>query len=722
MRTIQVPEGGMPISVPAEASVSGVLRRPRLLRVTDRVYSAVDYAISNVLYVITGSSVVVIDTTESMTAARLSFDEFRKICPLPVSYIVYTHFHGDHIRGARVFLEQSTRVIAQKRLPEELAYVTRMHAYRKRATALQFGLRLKPERRGVTLADGGESGYVPPHILFDEEYRFHEGELSFEFYHTQGETADHLMVWIPEERALFPGDLYYARFPMLSSPMRPDRPVQAWAESLERMRTFQPQHLVPSHSEPVSGAEKIDLVLSNYARAIRYVHDETIKGINEGLPLEDIRRQMKLPDDLAALPYLEERYGTVAWSVNGIFRQHTGWYHFDPADLNPGARCELREALLEATGGPGPLVKRARKALREGQHQLALELADTVLGARPENLGARAVRFRALRRLAEASQNGVEQNIYRTAANEALSALDSPAAKPSGAGRLNYSGVWMRPATEYDSAPARVSGAHQMQERTAAVVNQWYDERMFADWAAKNYAGSDFHNIGFWTDQTRTQKEACENLMEALLAFLPDKSGEILDVACGKGATTRYLLKYYSLANVTGINISEKQLRRCRLNAPQCQFLHMNATSMTFKDGAFDQMICVEAAHHFADWESFLKGAYRILRPGGRLVLSDILPSAQRGAAGPLCPRQSFMSPSDYRDRYLHAGFEQVEVIDATCECIFGLRKHNLRSLRDRWLGGVIDLATFRAGRDRIRRKEEDTVYYLLVCAQKGDS
>lgn len=260
-----------------------------------------------------------------------------------------------------------------------------------------------------------------------------------------------------------------------------------------------------------------------------------------------------------------------------------------------------------------------------------------------------------------------------------------------------------------------------MRERTAAVVNRWYDERMFADWAERIYAGSDFHNIGFWTDKTRTQKDACENLMEALLAFFPDKSGEILDVACGKGATTRYLLKYYQPANVTGINISEKQLGRCKLNAPQCKFLHMSATSMTFEDAAFDHMICVEGAHHFAGWDSFLKGAYRVLRPGGRLVLSDIVPSAKL-AASPLCPRQSFMSPLEYYSHYLHAGFEQVEIIDATRECIFGLRDHLLGSLRERWLGGAIDLATFRAGRDRIRREKENAGCYLLVCARKGGS
>jgi alkyl sulfatase BDS1-like metallo-beta-lactamase superfamily hydrolase len=395
------------------------LGRAQLIRVNDRMYCATGYAISNVLYVITGKSVVVIDTTESMAAARASFNDFRKICSLPVSHIIYTHFHGDHIRGAKVFHRPSTQVIAQKRMPEEVAYVTRMLPYRRRVTALQFGFHLKPEARGVMLLNEPQNGYIPPDILFDEEYQFREGDLSFELYHTQGETPDHLMVWIPEEKALFPGDLYYASFPMLSNPMRPDRPVSAWAESLERMRTLRPQYLIPSHSQPVSGAEEIDCVLSNYAQAIRYVHDETLKRINQGVKLEEIRRQVKLPQKLACLPYLQPLYGKVEWSVNGVFRQHTGWYSFNPTDLNPGPRAVLHRALLEASGGPAPLIARARKALRQSQNQLVLELTDIVLSARPANRVAHAIRLRALRRLGAASQNGVEQNIYRAAAEEA---------------------------------------------------------------------------------------------------------------------------------------------------------------------------------------------------------------------------------------------------------------------------------------------------------------
>ena len=163
--------------------------------------------------------------------------------------------------------------------------------------------------------------------------------------------------------------------------MKHDRPVTDWAESIERMQKLGAQHLVPSHTLPVSGGPIIDEMLTSYAAAIRWVHDETVRCINEGLSLTEARRSVRLPGHLAQKPYLAERYGRVDWSVCGIYRQYTGWYDQIPAHLNPSPSAELYRALVEAAGGVEPIVEQARLAHQGGKQQLALELLTVVLDA-----------------------------------------------------------------------------------------------------------------------------------------------------------------------------------------------------------------------------------------------------------------------------------------------------------------------------------------------------
>jgi alkyl sulfatase BDS1-like metallo-beta-lactamase superfamily hydrolase len=394
-------------------------RKPKLIKVTDRVFCANGYAVSNALFVLTQMSIVVIDTTESIGAARAAFADLRKVTALPVSHIIYTHFHGGHIRGAKAFHGRGVKIIAQRRMPEELARNNMVLAYRERVNAIQLGTPL-PIIAGGSLLNHPEDGYMPPDVLLDEEFRFEEGGTQFELLHTQGESPDHLMVWLPREKALFPGDLFYRGFPILSGPLKPNRLVAQWIESLERMRALQPEYLVPSHSVPIHGAGEIDGTLANYARAIRHVHDETIKGINEQLTLHEILDRVRLPDDLARLPYLSERHGTVRWAVKGIFQQNTGWWDFNPAHLNPGPRRKLSHALLEVSGGPRPFVARARRALDAGESQIVLELTEIVLDVHPRHPQARELRLAALTRLGNSGSDALERNIYRAAAKALL--------------------------------------------------------------------------------------------------------------------------------------------------------------------------------------------------------------------------------------------------------------------------------------------------------------
>lgn len=407
-------------SIPSTAHAQLRAEKEELIKVNDRVYVAVGYSLGNIIFVVTDTSLVVVDTSESPSAATKALAEIRKVSELPISYIIYTHFHGDHVNGARVLAGKGTKIIAQQEHAKEMARYRLLLGYNARLNTIQFGAELPPEKRGAKLDIDPRRpvlGYVEPDITFDQSYRFEEGGVQFELFHTIGETYDHLMVWLPQSKTLMPGDLFYPSFPMLASPMKHDRPVLSWAASLDEMRKLHPEYLVPSHNTPYHGEKEIDEMLANYAAAIRSVHDQTIKMLNKGLPLEIIRERVQLPPELASLPYLRPLYGGVAWSVNGIYRQYTGWYDMQPAHLNPGPSKRVSDALVEAAGGPEKILEQAQKALAEDP-QLVVELTDVLVSHDPESKPAHELRAAALEKLADAATNTVEINVYRTAAQE----------------------------------------------------------------------------------------------------------------------------------------------------------------------------------------------------------------------------------------------------------------------------------------------------------------
>jgi alkyl sulfatase BDS1-like metallo-beta-lactamase superfamily hydrolase len=408
-------------------------RIPSIIRLADGVYGAYGYAFANMFFIITTGSVVVIDTTESIPAARVVLQEIRQITPLPISYLIYTHYHGDHTRAASTFRTPATKIVAQRLLPQEIAYKHLFLPYRERVSAHHFehapGSGLAPAVPG-TAAEQIDSGYLPPDITFDDKYCFEAGGVTVELLHAPGETIDQAAVWLPQKKVLFPADLFYASFPMLSSPLKPDRPVTAWADSIERLRALRPEHLAPSHGLPIAGAAKIEDTLANYGKAIRHVHDETVRCVNAGKSVEEAIREVRLPENLARLPYLRERYGKVSWAVRGLFRQYTGWYSFNPTDLNPRPEPLRHRTLLRVCGGAAPLIQRARRAWDEKDYQLVLELTDIVLSVQASNPPAARLRLRALGNLAAQSTNNVERNLYRNAAKQARAALRS--------GRVNH--------------------------------------------------------------------------------------------------------------------------------------------------------------------------------------------------------------------------------------------------------------------------------------------
>ena len=149
-----------------------------------------------------------------------------------------------------------------------------------------------------------------------------------------------------------PGDNIYKTFPNLYTIRgTTHRDVIGWVSSLDKMRSYEPEYIFPSHTKPIIGSEDTMEALTIYRDAIQYVHDQTIRLMNEGYYPDQIIEMVELPASIKSSPYLSEFYGTVRWSVKSIFNGYLGWFNGNPADLDPLSRKEEAQRLAKLVGG-----------------------------------------------------------------------------------------------------------------------------------------------------------------------------------------------------------------------------------------------------------------------------------------------------------------------------------------------------------------------------------
>lgn len=238
--------------------------------------------------------------------------------------------------------------------------------------------------------------------------------------------------------------------------------------------------------------------------------------------------------------------------------------------------------------------------------------------------------------------------------------------------------------------------------------------------AAFSVSSRGYLNFGFWKDDTNSYGEAQENLMKELLRSLNIGKGKVLDVACGLGATTRYLLNYWSASCITGINFTLAQVKACRQSVPECDFHLMDATSLGYRNESFSSIVCVEGAQHFRTRADFLSEALRTLVPGGRIALSDILLFKCATLNDPMYPPENYLaSPKEYIELMKSIGYSDVRIHDITVAGWERYARFFLCDQHEKWLAGGITFESLQRRLHFLYSGWAKFSYNLIVTAKK---
>jgi len=412
-----------------------------LFQVTEGVYQVRGFSVSSMTIVEGHTGIIVIDTLATPGAARAALDLYFAHRPhKPVVAVVYTHCHADHYGGASAVVSaaeaaaRKIRVIAPSgfmdALVEESAVAANLTG---RRAQFQFGDSLPAGERGTvdygegkTIARGTPGGgpIIPPNdsIRQETESRTIDG-ITFEFLLApNSEAPSETLIYLPGPHVLDVGELATHTLHNLL-PLRGAlvRDANRWSRylnaALERFGG-DAQIMIDQHQWPVWGNERVRTKLENHRDLYKYVHDQTIRMMNQGTGPVEIAEALTMPpgleNDWSTRPY----YGSLSQDAKAVYQRYVGWYDGDPANLNRLPRVEAARKYLEYMGGADAAVARARTDFQAGNYRWVAEVMHQVVFADPANRDARHLEADALEQLAYLAESAPWRNAYLLAARE----------------------------------------------------------------------------------------------------------------------------------------------------------------------------------------------------------------------------------------------------------------------------------------------------------------
>jgi alkyl sulfatase BDS1-like metallo-beta-lactamase superfamily hydrolase len=430
---------------PAPASVNPSLWRQAqllskhgLFKVADGVWQVRGFDLANATFVAGKTGWIVIDPLTSAETAKAALDlANEKLGARPVTALIYTHSHVDHFGGSRGMVAQAdvdagrVQVIAPAGFLEHAVSENVIAgAAMSRRAVYQFGA-LLPKGPDGQVSSGigqavaaGTQTLVPPTVdIVRSGQELTVDGVRIQFQLTPGtEAPAEMNLYFPDLKLL---DLAENANATMHNVLTPRgalvRDAKAWADYLgESIRLYgdRTEVMMTSHAWPRFGRAEIAEFMGKHRDAYKFLHDQTVRLMNEGLTGPEIANRLALPPVLADEWYNRGYYGNVSFNSRAVYQRYMGWYDANPANLAPLDPADEARRTVDLMGGAGKVLAEARKALAAGDDRWAATLANRVVMADPNDRPARDFLASVYDRQGAAAESSLWRNMYLTGAQE----------------------------------------------------------------------------------------------------------------------------------------------------------------------------------------------------------------------------------------------------------------------------------------------------------------
>lgn len=407
-----------------------------LYEVAEGIYQVRGLDLSNMTLVEGDRGVIVIDpliSAETAAAALALYREHRG--DRPVTGMIYTHSHGDHFGGARGVLPRGTQDGVPILAPEGfLEHAVSENVYAgnamTRRAVFMYGDRLPkaPDGQigaglGMTTSTGTIT-LIPPTVDITSTGQEETVDgVRIVFQLTPGTEAPAEMNFLfPDRRALcLAENATHNMHNILTLRGAVVRDCRIWSRYLdEAIEYFGEDYDVAfaSHHWPTWGRDNVVAFLTTQRDLYAYMHDQTLRMLNDGLTGPEIAEELELPPALENSWHARGYYGSLSHNVKAIYQRYLGWFNGNAATLWEHPPVELARRYVDSMGGPDQTLTKARAYADSGDLRFAATLLNHLVFAEPGRTDAKESLAAVYDRLGHGAENGPWRNFYLTSAME----------------------------------------------------------------------------------------------------------------------------------------------------------------------------------------------------------------------------------------------------------------------------------------------------------------